>query len=248
MDPAAASGMLRPMTPSAKSGFSRLNVVPRSTYVREQLQEAIRRGDYRPGDRLPPERELAELFGVSRLSVREAIRWLAAVGVVEVRQGAGSTVLDPSQWAAPDPARRTTVNRGEMLELLRVRSALDELAGVEAAARGDSRGIAAIRGAQEAFKAAVDGGDVEQLAQLDTAFHVAIADASGNGLLRDVLAELHAHITESRAVYFMPEGRSARSAAEHDVILDMIDAGDSAGARQAIARHVASVRAIMESA
>ena len=239
--------MLRPVTPSAKPGFSRLKVVPRWTHVREQLHEAIRRGDYRPGDRLPPERELSELFGVSRLSVREAIKWLAAVGVVEVRQGTGSTVLDPSQRTAPDPARRTSANRGELLELLRVRSALDELAGEEAAARGDSRRIAAIRDAQEAFKAAVDGGDAEQLAQLDRAFHVAIADASGNGLLRDVLAELHAH-TESRAVYVLPRGRAARSAAEHDVILDMIDAGDSAGARKAIARHVASVRAIMESA
>lgn len=234
------------MTQPARPGFSRLKLVPRSAQVREQLEQAIERGDYRAGDRLPSERELSEMFGVSRVSVREAIRSLEAVGLVEVRHGAGMMVIDPSQRATRDLTRWMRANRREVLELLTVRSALDELAGDEAAQRQDGPGLAAIREAHEAFVAAVEREEVHALRALDTRFHLAIAAASGSPLLHDLLAELHAHMDESRTIFFAPSGRPAASAAEHEAILRAIESGDGQAARQAVSRHVASVRKVME--
>lgn len=236
------------MTRAAKPAFSHLKLVPRSAHVREQLEQAIQRGDYTAGDRLPSEHELSEMFGVSRVSVREGMRSLEAVGLVEVRHGAGTMVLDPSQRAPRDLSRWMQANRDEVLELLRVRSALDELAGEEAAERQAPAEVAAVREAHEAFAAAAEGTDVERLRVLDMSFHLAIADASGSQLLHDLLAELHAHMDESRVIFFQPAGRPAASAAEHEDILHAIEAGDRLAAREAIRAHVASVRRVMEEA
>lgn len=232
-----------------KAGFARLSFVPRSTQVREQLEQALARGEYEPGDRLPSERELSELFGVSRVSVREAIRSLEAVGLVEVRHGKGTLVADPSQRATRDLSRWMAVNRGEVLELLRVRAALDELAGEEAAIRHDPDAIAAVRTAADAFAAAAaadDSGD--RLSALDMAFHLAVAQAADSELLRNLLAELHGHLAESRAVFFGAGNRAAASAKEHGAILAAIEKGDAASTRRATKKHIASVRKVMESA
>src|SRR5919109_98344 len=76
----------------AAPGHTALPVVSRTRHVREQIEAAIDRGDYAPGDRLPSERELVELLGVSRVSVREAIRSLEALGRVDVQHGRGCFV------------------------------------------------------------------------------------------------------------------------------------------------------------
>jgi GntR family transcriptional repressor for pyruvate dehydrogenase complex len=234
------------VSPDPSPGFSRLKLVPRSTQVREQLEQAIERGEYNPGDRLPSERELAELFGVSRVSVREALRSLEAVGLVEVRHGAGTIVLDPTQRATRDLSRWMKANRGEVLELLTVRAALDELAGEEASKHHDPAGIAAIREAHDAFAAAAAAGRSDRLSSLDMTFHLAVADASGSQLLRNLLAELHGHLAESRSVFFGPSDRAKASAREHGAILAAIEKGDGAAARRATKKHIASVRKVME--
>jgi GntR family transcriptional repressor for pyruvate dehydrogenase complex len=230
----------------AQSGFSRLNLVPRSAQVREQLEQAMARGDYHPGDRLPSERELADMFGVSRVSVREAIRSLEAVGMVEVRQGAGTMVTDPSRRAGRELSRWMKANRGEVLELLNVRSALDELAAESAALHHDPEQLAAVRAAHASFAEAAATARTDGLATLDTEFHLAVADAAGSRLLRDLLAELHNHLHESRAAFFLPGGRAQASASEHAAILAAIEKGDGAAARLATRLHIDSVRDVIE--
>jgi DNA-binding FadR family transcriptional regulator len=235
------------MTPGEDPpGFSKLKVVLRSTQVREQLSQAIRDGDYAAGDQLPSERQLSEMFGVSRVSVREAIRSLEAVGLVEVKHGAKTTVVDPSQRATRDLTRWMKTNRGEVLELLRVRGALDELAAQEAAELHDEAAIARIREANRAFAETEGTGVVDRLVDLDMAFHLAVAEASGSKLLRDLLAELHGHLAESRTVFFSPTGRAKKSAAEHDAIVSAIEKGDGAAAKRATKKHIAAVRKAME--
>lgn len=238
------SGMSR----TERQGFSRLKLVPRSTQVREQLEQALARGDYEPGQRLPSERELSEMFGVSRVSVREAIRSLEALGLVEVKHGKGTIATDPSQHAGRDLSRWISANRGEVLELLRVRAALDELAAEEAAARHDADAIAAVREAHLAFAEAASTDRRERLAALDMAFHLAVAGAAGSELLRNLLRELHNHLAESRAVFFQPQARATASAREHAAIVRAIERGDGTAARRATRRHIASVRDVMESA
>jgi GntR family transcriptional repressor for pyruvate dehydrogenase complex len=232
---------------SATSGFSRLQIASRSAQVREQLEHAIRRGDYATGDKLPSERGLAELFGVSRVSVREALRSLEAVGLVDVRHGAGTMVADPSQRATRDLSRWMKLNRGEVLELLMARAALDELAAEEAALHQDEAEIAKVRAAHEAFARVAGDERMERLAELDMDFHLAVAAASGSELLHNLLAELHHHLAESRAVFFTSPRRSKASAREHGTILAAIERGDGPGARRATQRHIASVRKIVQS-
>jgi GntR family transcriptional regulator, transcriptional repressor for pyruvate dehydrogenase complex len=200
----------------------------RSEEVRRQIEGAIRAGDFAPGDRLPSERELVETFGVSRVSVREAIRSLEALGFGEPM------------------ARWLEMHRGEVLELLGVRGALDELAAASSVEHYDEAKVAAIVQAHEAFAAAVESeAPTDELVSLDIDLHLAIAEASGVRLLYDLLSDLHSYLSESRHVALAPVGRPAKSASEHALIVDAILARDAALARLATAEHIASVRELV---
>lgn len=225
-------------------GYSLLPIVSRTQQVREQLQAAIESGHYRPGDRLPSERELVELLGVSRVSVREAIRSLEAIGLVEVHHGRGCFVsASRTDQYTSSFSHWLSVHREEVFELIKVRGALDELAAESAAAQGGAGAAPALRELNEAFRAAGEAGaDLAELVARDVAFHDAIAEASGSPLLADLLRELHETLNESRQATLAPAGRPAESAAEHDAIIDAVAAGDGPAARAAVARHIDSVR------
>jgi DNA-binding FadR family transcriptional regulator len=230
---------------SAGHGYTALPSISRTQQVREQLEAAIDRGDYKPGDRLPSERELVELLGVSRVSVREAIRSLEAVGLVEVQHGRGCFVASSrSDQYASSFSHWLSVHRDEIFELLKVRGALDELAA-ESAATGDGADWPArLRELNEAFRA-TDAGAIDALVERDVAFHDAVAEASGSPLLGDLLHELHETFNESRRATLLPAGRATDSAREHDAIIAAIEQGDGSAARAAVAVHLASVRAAL---
>jgi GntR family transcriptional repressor for pyruvate dehydrogenase complex len=227
--------------------FTRLKSVPRARQVREQLELAIRAGEFKPGDKLPPERELTETFGVSRVSVREALRSLEARNLVKIRHGAGTVVTDPAERATRDLAHWLQLHRHETLDLLMVRGALDELAATTAAERGDPAALAAVRSSAEDFaKVASDQTiPLDRVIDLDVAFHEAIADATGSRLLADLLHDLHEQLEESRRASFAPAGRRERSSQEHVAIVEAIERGDAEGARVAVAAHIESVRELL---
>lgn len=229
--------------------FTRLPARSRADHVRDQLSAAIRRGTYPVGSKLPTERELTEMLGVSRVSVREGIRSLEAVGLVEVRHGNGCYVSEPSRRPTHDLIDWLGAHRTEALEMLVVRGALDEVAACEAARRRDPLSIAAIRAAHAAFVAEAEQPkpDLDRLAELDIAFHLAIADASRSTLLIDLLGELHQHLTPARRAGFEPDGQVLRSADEHQEILDAVAAGDEESARRRVAHHIERVREILRS-
>lgn len=218
----------------------------RSEEIRQQIDAAIRNGDFAPGDRLPSERELVETFGVSRVSVREAIRSLEAVGLVTVQQGRGAFVTDRRSGFGEPMARWLDVHRDEVLELLGVRGALDAYAGELAVEHHDPAKVAAIAAANTLFADAVAAGEpTETLVPLDVDFHMAIAEASGNRLLYDLLSDLHSYLAESRYLALAPKGRPAQSASEHALILEAVEGRDAALARLATNRHIASVRELV---
>jgi DNA-binding FadR family transcriptional regulator len=229
-------------------GFTSIKTINRSQEVRAQLLQAIRRGDYQAGDPLPSERELSDAFGVSRVSVREAIRSLEAIGMVEVFHGRGSFVArSPGDRYVEPFVEWLNVHRDAVLEMMKVRGALDELAAAEAAARGDARACDQLDAACEAFRAGAQAGDdLDRLAELDIAFHVAIADASGSVLLRRLVAELNRSFLEGRKVVYAIHRRSLASAEEHRKIVAAIRRGDAKAARAATARHIAATMGILE--
>jgi len=229
--------------------FTRLSSRSRADQVHDQLAAAIRAGVYPVGSKLPPERELVEMFGVSRVSVREGIRSLEAVGLVEDRHANGCFVLDPSRRPADSLIDWLGQHRREVLDMLLVRGALDEVAALEAARRSDPAAIEAIRTAHSAFleEAGKAAPSLDVLAERDIAFHLSIADASSSSLLIDLLGELHQHLNQARRAGFEPHDRIAHSSREHEAILEAIAAGDEVAAREAVVVHIARVRETLRS-
>lgn len=219
--------------------------VPRPRLVQEALLGAIHRGDFKPGEALPSERELVETFGVSRVSVREAMRWLEALGYIDVHQGRGSFVSrGPTDGYIGPFSRWLRIHKEEVLDLLRVRGALDELAAEGAAEWAEGRSLDAIRTAHAAFAAAAETPDLtlDRLVELDIEFHQAIAEASGSQLLIHLLQDLNRHLGRSRKITLAPEGRPRRSAREHEEIVEAILSRRPWQAKEAVARHIAAVR------
>jgi len=235
-----------PASGSPTSPLRTIKRTQRSEEIRRQIEDAIKNGDFGPGERLPSERELVETFGVSRVSVREAIRSLEAIGLVRVYQGRGAFVNDRRSGLGEPMARWLDLHRDEVLELLGVRGALDEYASELAAEHHDAAKIAAITAAHEAFVAAVENeATASELVPLDIDFHIAIAEESGNRLLYDLLSDLHSYLAESRYLALVPPGRPARSAAEHAAIVAAIQIGDGVVARRATSSHIAGVREVV---
>lgn len=218
--------------------------------VRKQLLEAIQRHDYGPGDALPSERLLCEMFGVSRVSVREAIAGLEATGLVTVQHGRGCFVTEGAAARFSEPfGVWLDTHRGEMVSLLKVRGALDELAAAEAAERRGGDVVDHLADVHRQFESAlssVDEADPSKLIELDVEFHGAVARASGSDLLYDLLSELATHIADSRRITFQSQGQPARSLEEHAAILAAIRTGDADAAKRAAADHVRSSRRLVE--
>jgi DNA-binding FadR family transcriptional regulator len=225
-------------------GFHKLPSISRADQVRDQLEAAIRRHDYPVGSKLPSERELTELFGVSRVSVREGIRSLEAVGLVEVQHGNGCFVADPADRPRRDMLRLLSSSRSAVVELLTVRGALDEVAAEQATERQDPGGLAKIEALHVAFAASsqADEPDLEGIARIDVAFHLAIAEASGSQLLLDLLTDLHHHLGDARRASFAPHGQLQAALSDHASIVEAVLSGDAKAARQAVAAHIAQVK------
>jgi DNA-binding FadR family transcriptional regulator len=241
-----AAGRSSPAPGDRPSPLRTIKRTQRTEEIRRQIEDAIKNGDFGPGDRLPSERELVETFGVSRVSVREAIRSLEAIGLVRVYQGRGAFVSDRRSGLGEPMARWLDLHRDEVLELLGVRGALDEYASALAAEGHDAAEVAAITTAHEAFMAqAANDASAADLVPLDIDFHVAIAEASGNRLLYDLLSDLHSYLAESRYLALVVPGRPARSAAEHARIVEAIEIGDAQAARLATSSHIAGVREVV---
>jgi DNA-binding FadR family transcriptional regulator len=227
----------------AAGSFKSIKVLNRSAEVKTQLLRAIESGDYKPGEQLPSERELGEMLGVSRVSVREAIRALEAIGLVEVFQGRGCFV----SRGPVDRFPRTLLSwlhlhGSEVIELIKVRAALDALAAAEAATNGTEEQFQRMRELAEAFAEAATRTPLplEELVEHDVALHLTIADASGSGLLRELLGNLNQHLTESRLLTFALPGRIKESLSGHSAIIEAISGRDPATARAAAELHMAT--------
>jgi len=209
-----------------------------SDNVAAQLQGMIRTKALQPGEKLPSERELCELLGVSRTVVREAIRALVTKGLLEVRQGGGTVVR------VPDPAMAS-----EMMTLLlgtgkdvafnhvqEVRRLLEvEIAGL-AAERRDSTDLALIEAQLQLM--VEHTGDRERWAAADVAFHSAIATATHNPLYPVLLNSIAEMLIEVRRTGISLPNTPAIAYKHHQDIFAYVKAGDRLGARKAMQDHL----------
>jgi DNA-binding FadR family transcriptional regulator len=238
--------------PPAKSrkgtGFSRLSVVSRSKQVQDQLSGAILRGDFAPGERLPSERELTDSFGVSRVSVREALKSLEALGLVEVHHGNGCFVTDPATRQTANLGRWLDIYREDLRDLIGVRGVLDAYAAEQAALSAAPAALEEVQTAATAFDEMADAGapSVDRLSELDREFHTSIGRATGNGLLAALLEALHNHLAGSRRLWLEDKAWRQSSAREHAAIVGAIEAEDPTAAREAVAAHMKSVNRMLD--
>ncbi|WP_312200342.1 FadR/GntR family transcriptional regulator [Anaerospora hongkongensis] len=151
--------------------------------VIHQLQEKISLGELKPGEKIPTETELMTLFGVGRSTVREAVRVLAKAGLLEVRQGDGTYVLDRTNNLEPLEHR---LRRASILEVYEVRRALELEIAKLAARRRSEEDLLAMRESLAKRREARRVNDKRSYVDADLLFHLAIAAASKNSVLTDL--------------------------------------------------------------
>lgn len=219
-----------------------LRVGPVSERIAQRILGLIANQELRPGDRLPSERELAELLGVSRPSLREAIKSLQAHGRVQVRHGAGVFVTEPH--SAHELQTALLAQEMSLAELFAMREVLELPAAEWAAERQEPRRLASMQAAFDSLLAASLAADVDwgALMTLDAAYHLRIVEAAGNRFLSQTVGVLHAMLAQSMQTTLMLPGRLERSRTEHREILDAILAGDAARARGAVLTHLTGAR------
>jgi GntR family transcriptional repressor for pyruvate dehydrogenase complex len=197
------------------------------------------------GDRLPGERQLAIKFNLSRGTVREALQFLAALNLVEIRHGGGCFLRASSgenkevraEWR--DWVAR---HRGRVLETLEVRLGCETFAARLAARRAGPNDLEKLLEALRVMKAAAEARDVPAFVQSDVDFHGALLLATGNKALQDLVGALGKELIPERAATLDIVGRLPRSFAEHTAIYDAIRQGDSRAAELAMHRHLEGVR------
>jgi GntR family transcriptional repressor for pyruvate dehydrogenase complex len=217
--------------------------------VTEQMKQLIVSGQLRAGDRMPPERELARQFGVSRTVVREAVRSLMAQGLVEVHAGSGSVVRNPSAGAVAESMAlflqvgRQGFDHGKILE---VRHLLEvEIAGLAAERRTGDDLVALAAVLQETAHV---GGNCDDWLKNDMAFHALLAQATRNELFSLLLDSIADIMISVRRLSFDVAGAPDRTLKYHGAILEQVEKGDPVGARAAMREHLAEAEATMRAA
>ena len=213
-----------------------------SKRISRELVGSILRGESEPDHALPSEDELASQFDVSRPVIREAIKELAVLGLVQSRQGRSTRVTPRSAWNNFSPELLAV--RGELgavddilLELLELRRLIEVGAAGLAATRAAPDDIERMTATFELMEASKD--DTERFTDADMAFHGALLAATGNDLLTrliDLLGPL-LRFGRAKSLELRPDGPTD-SQRGHRAVLDAIRAGDAEGARDAMREHL----------
>src|SRR5438034_10499499 len=227
-------------TPDGRRGARAGRIVRVTDEAIERIRQIIMSGEWGPGTRLPRESDLAARLGLSRNSLREAVRALSLLRVLEVRQGDGTFVtsleadllLESTRFVAHLLADKTVV------EVFEVRRLLEPAAAALAAVRMEEAGHAALRRELDRMTAA---GGVEDWVEADAAFHAVVAQAAGNSMLSSLLESLSTRTMRARVWRGrLEKGALETTRTEHTRIYEAILARDPELARTVAAAHVAN--------
>ncbi|VXB12806.1 FadR/GntR family transcriptional regulator [Aeromicrobium sp. 9AM] len=208
-----------------------------------RIKEMIVSGQLKPGDRLPREADLSETLGLSRNSLREAVRALALINILDVRQGDGTyvTSLDPNVLLDALTFVVDFHQDDSVLEFLRVRRILEPEAAAMAAPRVTPEELQRM---QDVIDASSKDSLPEDLLSFDIDFHRMVSVASGNSVLASLIEGLSSPTNRARIWRGRTEvGAQERTRREHQAILDALAAGEPELAHAAMVVHVAGVEA-----
>jgi GntR family transcriptional repressor for pyruvate dehydrogenase complex len=207
----------------------------------EKIRALIQSGDLQPGSRLPPEQQLAAELGLSRSSMREAVKALVLTRVLDVRRGDGTyvTSLAPELLLQGLGFAVDLLQDDTLLEVIEVRRMLEPRATGIAATRMTPSHLEQISTHLEQMRHA--GEDVEDLVVQDMAFHRAVVMATGNSTLTSILEGLSGRTLRARVWRGLVEGNAAATTlAEHETIYRALEAGDQMLAESAALLHINS--------
>jgi GntR family transcriptional repressor for pyruvate dehydrogenase complex len=209
-----------------------------------EIESRLIAGTLKAGDRLPPERQFAEALGVSRGAVREALRILEAIGVVEAGTGSGPTsgsmiVKDSIAGMAMVLRIHLQLASFTQQDLVEVRLMIEGLAARKTAERATSEDIANLRGLIEDMRGVHTTASYNDL---DAAFHVGIVRASGNGLAAVLMAALREALRQAMVTAFErledPVGTMKALTDEHAAVVEAIATGDEDKAAELVTDHI----------
>ncbi len=208
----------------------------------QQIEESILKGELSEGSQLPAERDLAKQFGVSRTAVREAIKALQEMGLVDAFPGRGTFVTNGN----PNSMRRSLdriIKSGEpggWAYLVEVRKILEPEIAALAAVRATDQDLALMR---EAFQVMDNAGcDADAYIEADLDFHLALAEAAANPIVLSLIDSIVGLLREERLRIFRVEGGPERGQHHHKCILEAIERHDPQEARAAMQAHLSQVR------
>jgi GntR family transcriptional regulator, transcriptional repressor for pyruvate dehydrogenase complex len=237
----------------ASSGFAPFSAGDTSLYklvrtsrlyeqIVQQIEESIVKGNLKPGDQLPAERELAQRFGVSRTAVREAVKALREKGLVEAYSGRGTFITDGTTQAVRQ-SLDLMVKIGQpegSTHLAEVRTILEPEIAALAAARIQEPELTTMREAVAVMDRAQQDPDAFIEADLD--FHLALAEGANNPLILSLLDSIVGLLREQRLRIFNVPGGPARGQIHHRKILEAVERHDVEKAREAMRAHLGQVR------
>jgi GntR family transcriptional repressor for pyruvate dehydrogenase complex len=216
------------------------------------IKRLVLDGALGPGERLPIEKDLAAQLGVSRGSLREGVRALVHLGVLETRQGDGTyvTALDAGRLLSPLGFLAELPTPGNSAQLLSVRRILEAESAALAALSISADGLEALAEALGRADAATgaDGTDIEAFLDADTDFHIRIARAAGNPALAALIENLIGSTTRTRVIRAMSDrGAVSTTQTEHYAVLAELRRGDPQRARIRMEAHLLGVEEFAQS-
>lgn len=206
------------------------------------LERLILDGTLQPGEKLPPELELTERLGVSRVSLRQALHELERRGLIDRKPGRGTVVLSPSDARDASSAALAGVlgsTETEIPHILELRSIIEPPIAALASQRATGRDLEQL---EQLVEAMASPESREHYAELDRAFHQAIAQYTHNPLLAMLNEQIANLIAPSRSTALQTEERRETSTAAHRRILAAIAAGDPEAASREATAHLATVQ------
>jgi GntR family transcriptional repressor for pyruvate dehydrogenase complex len=219
-----------------------------SRKVVEHIHELLASGQLKPGDKLPSERELAEMMNVSRPTIREAFKILSAMNLLNIRQGHGVFVADQSA-RLDNLASLLFLQTDTIYELFEVRKMIETESAAKAAKRGTSDFLDQIYDTtQDCYNKVIIQQQFQTkeerdkfLSESDQQFHLAVAEAAGNEVVMRVMTNLIDLLRESRMQSMKIPGRVEQSLKEHMLIAEAIKDRNAKLARSRMFEHLSSV-------
>ncbi len=205
--------------------------------ITEQIMDLIASGDLAPGQRLPTERDLCINFGASRSSLREALRCLSIVGVLDagVREGT-SVAVNGDKFLGKVMEWRLITEKHEIVGLMDVRKALEGLSASSAATRATDGDIQTLEQILARTKKAAN--DPKMFSALDLEFHIELANVSGNAVLRDLVSMIRSQLARVLTRVLLLPNALPLSYEEHSKIVQAIKRRDPQAAKEAMENHL----------